>query len=86
MTPEEAIQPWITAQHRRAVGMPALDPGYADVSVCFADPEVLAFARSEVERLATRGGNRTLAEHDYESEIRHRALAALIAAYEAIPT
>lgn len=85
MTPEEAIQPWITAQHRRGAGLPPLGPGYRDLSVCFADPEVLAYARAEIERLSARGGNRTLAEHDHESEIRCRALAALVASYEAIP-
>lgn len=75
MTPAERIQPYIVAAHRRSLGMTSES---LDLGLVAADPELLSYARGEIQRLRTRGPNRTLAEDDHESKIRCEALERLV--------
>jgi len=65
-------------------GIPQVDGFDGDpVKMFRSEPELLAYARDEVRRLKDRAGPRgSLADNDYESKIRCRALERMLETYE----
>jgi hypothetical protein len=81
MTP--ALQPYVTAAYRAGAGHRP-DQRYVDFRTAFAEnPALVSEARAELQRLTARGGNRTLAEHDYESKIAAQTLARMLQQFDA---
>lgn len=86
MTPSERIQPVITAIYNAMnSNVPAVPPYNNIRQLLTDDPDMLAYAKGEIERLRDRGKRGVLAETDYESKIRCQALERIIQLYEEVP-
>lgn len=78
-----ALDSYVTAAYRAALGYPVKDPAYTDYLAAFAaNPMLVAAARDEVVRLSARGGYRVLSEHTHEGKVRHDTLVRMLAAWD----
>lgn len=78
------LQPFVSTQARHTLGGEPRPPAFTqDVVALFQSrPDVLEYARAEIDRLSEHNGNRRLRDHDHESRMRADAIEQLIRTYE----
>lgn len=74
--------PFITAFHRKSMGLKAKHEHVDFVSAFAADPDMVSAAQQELAQLQHRGAARDDFKGDHEGKIRHRALSRMLEQFD----